>query len=118
MTTSTTEIRLADAVGVHVTDEVLTVDLSDGRSVSVPTAWFPRLANATSSERDNWRFIGTGQGLHWPDLDEDLSVEGILAGRASARARGRWSGGWSSAGAGCLLQCWTSCSPTPTHPLS
>ena len=93
MTTSTTEIRLADAVGVHVTDELLTVELSDGRSVSVPTAWFPRLANATSAERDNWRFIGTGQGIHWSDLDEDLSVEGILAGRSSGesqRSLSRW----------------------------
>lgn len=76
-----------------MTDELLTVELSDGRSVSVPTAWFPRLANATSSERDNWRFIAAGQGIHWPDLDEDLSVEGILAGRSSGesqRSLERW----------------------------
>jgi hypothetical protein len=93
MSTSTTELRLADAIDVRVTDEALTVDLSDGRSVSIPTAWFPRLANGTPAERGNWRLIGTGQGIHWPDLDEDISVEGLLAGRPSGesqRSLRRW----------------------------
>jgi hypothetical protein len=93
MSTSTTEIRLADAVDVRITDEALTVDLSDGRSVSVPTAWFPRLAGGTPAERRNWRLIGTGQGIHWPELDEDISVEGLLAGRPSGesqRSLQRW----------------------------
>jgi hypothetical protein len=93
MSISTTEIHLADAVDVRVTDETLTVNLSDGRSVSVPTAWFPRLVSGTRAERGNWRLIGTGQGIHWPDLDEDLSVEGLLAGRPSGesqRSLQRW----------------------------
>jgi hypothetical protein len=93
MSTSTTELRLADVTDVHITDEILTVDLSDGRSVSVPTAWFPRLTNGTPAERSNWRLIGTGQGIHWPDLDEDISVENLLAGHPSGesqRSLHRW----------------------------
>ena len=68
---------------VDVTDDTLTADLSDGRTISVPLAWYPRLVHATPHERRNWRRIGGGAGIHWPDLDEDLSVEGLLAGRAS-----------------------------------
>ena len=58
----------------------LIVDLADGRSISVPLAWFPRLLHATSQERDNWEVAGAGYGIHWPDVDEDLSVEGLLRG--------------------------------------
>lgn len=93
MSISTTELRLADVTDVHITDEALTVDLSDGRSVSVPAAWFPRLSSGTPAERSNWRLIGTGQGIHWPDLDEDISVEGLLAGHPSGesqRSLSRW----------------------------
>ncbi|MDX2179427.1 MAG: DUF2442 domain-containing protein [Bryobacteraceae bacterium] len=61
----------------------LTVDLADGRTITVPLAWFPRLAHGTAAELANWRFIGGGEGIHWPDLDEDIQVSGLLAGRRS-----------------------------------
>jgi hypothetical protein len=67
-------------VGVSVNDEALTVDLADGRRISVPLAWYPRLLRARPAERKNWRFLGGGIGIHWPDVDEDLSVEGLLRG--------------------------------------
>ncbi len=80
----TTDIR---ASGVRFGADVLEVDFSDGRSLSVPLAWFPRLMAGTSRERANWRPVGGGVGLHWPDLDEDISVEGLLAGRGSAESQ-------------------------------
>ena len=64
-----------------ITEDTLTVDLADGRTISVPLAWYPRLQNGSRKERSNWRMIGKGEGIHWPDLDEDLSVEGMLRGR-------------------------------------
>jgi hypothetical protein len=66
-----------------LTDDTLSVDLSDGRSISVPIAWFPRLLHSTEQERNNWRLIGKGQGIHWEDIDEDISIEGLLAGKPS-----------------------------------
>ena len=87
------DYRHALAAGVAVTDDTLTVDLVDGRTVSVPLAWYPRLAHANVAERDNWRLIGQGEGVHWGDLDEDISVEGLLAGRASGESQSsldRW----------------------------
>jgi hypothetical protein len=87
MSSSQRESRRAEAVKVAVTDDTLTVDLVDGRTVSVPLAWYPRLAHATMPERDNWRVIGRGEGIHWADLDEDVSVEGLLEGRASAESQ-------------------------------
>ena len=66
------------AQNVHVNAESLTVDLSDGRKISVPLGWYPRLEHANAEERVNWRLIGKGHGIHWPDLDEDISVEGLL----------------------------------------
>ena len=71
---------------VQVTDSTLRVDLEDGRSVSVPLAWYPRLLHGTARERRTWRPCGAGQGIHWPLLDEDLSVDGILAGRRSGES--------------------------------
>jgi len=68
------------ALKVSVTGDVLRVHLSDGRRLAVPTAWYPRLAHGTPRERSHWRLIGQGAGIHWPDLDEDISVEGLLAG--------------------------------------
>jgi hypothetical protein len=70
-----------------VTAESLSVDLTDGRTMSVPLAWFPRLVHGTSDERSHWELIGRGVGIHWPDLDEDISLEGILAGRASGESQ-------------------------------
>lgn len=72
---------------VTVTEDTLTADLSDGHTISVPLAWYPRLVHATPKERRNWRLVGGGAGIHWPDLDEDLSVEGLLAGRASGESQ-------------------------------
>ena len=69
---------MPEAERVEVTDDTLMADLSDGRTISVPLAWYPKLVHATHAERRNWRLIGVGQGIHWPDLDEDISVEGLL----------------------------------------
>jgi hypothetical protein len=69
-----------------VTPDVLGVALDDGRIIAVPLAWFPRLLNGTEEERSRARLIGQGEGLHWPDLDEDVSVEALLAGRPSAES--------------------------------
>lgn len=71
------DIRVA---GVRVTEDDLVVELYDGRTISVPLAWYPRLANATPEARSNVEIAGAGYGLHWPDLDEDLSTEGLLRG--------------------------------------
>jgi len=81
------EINIAAAQNVAVTKDALTVELSDGRSVSVPLAWFPRLQHGTSAERNNWRLIGRGAGIHWPDLDEDISVENVLLGQPSGESQ-------------------------------
>jgi hypothetical protein len=67
-------------IEVACTEDKLIVDLADGRSISVPLAWYPRLLHATPLERDNWQIAGAGFGIHWPDVDEDLSVEGLLRG--------------------------------------
>jgi Protein of unknown function (DUF2442) len=74
-------------------DEAPMVDLADARTITVPLAWFPRLAHGTPAERANWRLIGGGVGIHWPDLDEDISVESLLAGRRSGETQAslrRW----------------------------
>jgi hypothetical protein len=78
---------------VVVTEEALVVDLVDGRTITVPLAWYPRLAHGSPTERSRWRFIGEGEGIHWPELDEDISVDGLLAGRRSGETQaslGRW----------------------------
>jgi hypothetical protein len=93
MTSSLTEIAVAAATNVEVTEDTLTVDLSDGRTISVPLAWYPRLVHGTVEERSDWRLIGRGEGIHWPQLDEDISVEGLIAGRPSGesqRSLARW----------------------------
>jgi hypothetical protein len=79
-------IREAQAQRLTVTEDSLTVDLVDGRTIAVPLAWFPRLAHAKPEERANWHLIGRGSGIHWPDIDEDISVESLLAGRRSAES--------------------------------
>ena len=83
MSTSERELRPAAARSVRVTEDELTADLDDGRTITVPVGWFPRLAHGTAAERANWRLIARGEGIHWPDLDEDISVESLLAGRRS-----------------------------------
>ncbi len=71
--------------GVSFTADALCVSLMDGRTISVPLAWFPRLLNATESQRLNWKIAGGGYGIHWPDIDEDLSTEGLLRGAPSPK---------------------------------
>jgi hypothetical protein len=78
-----TEPREARAQSVSVSEDTLTVDLQDGRTVAVPIAWYPRLSHGSGEERGNWRLIGDGLGIHWPDLDEDISIEGLLLGYPS-----------------------------------
>lgn len=80
---SSIELSEARAQRVSLTDVALVVDLVDGRIVSVPLGWYPRLSHGSPAERAHWRLIGEGEGIHWPDLDEDISVEGLLAGRRS-----------------------------------
>lgn len=86
MSTLAIEIETPLAETVAVTEDTLSVDLSDGRTILVPLAWFPRLTYATREERNNWELIGKGQGIHWKDIDEDISVEGLLLGRASGES--------------------------------
>lgn len=95
MTTSPlpTDTSEARAQRVSLTEDALAVDLVDGRTITVPLTWYPRLAHGTPEERANWRFIGEGEGIHWPQLDEDISIEGLLAGRRSGETQAslrRW----------------------------
>ncbi len=71
--------------GVEVTDDTLTVALHDGRTIAVPLVWYPRLAKASVSQRNNWQVAGGGYGIHWPEIDEDLSTEGLLRGAPAPR---------------------------------
>lgn len=87
MSTSGTELREALAQSVNISDDALVVDLTDGRTITMPLVWFPRLAHGTATERANWRFIRGGEGVHWPELDEDISVESLLAGRRSGETQ-------------------------------
>jgi len=72
---------------IVITAGTLTVDLNDGRSILVPLVWYPRLLHGTTEERNNWRLIGNAEGIHWPDLDEDISVENLLAGKPSGESQ-------------------------------
>jgi hypothetical protein len=93
MSISASEIGDARAAEVRVTDDELIVGLQDARTISVPLGWYPRLLHGTPAERARWRLIGGGTGVHWDDLDEDISVAGLLAGRASVETQeslGRW----------------------------
>jgi len=87
MTTLAVNLDLPYAEGVKVTEDTLNVDLSDGRTISVPLSWFPRLVYASREQRNNWRLIGRGHGIHWDDIDEDISVEGLIAGRPSGESQ-------------------------------
>ncbi len=87
MSSSPIEIVVPAATNVVVTDDTLTVDLSDGRTISVPLAWYPRLVHASEKERATWRLVGRGEGIHWPALDEDISVEGLIAGKPSGESQ-------------------------------
>jgi hypothetical protein len=90
MSTSTADVPVKD---IAITENNLTVSLVDGRTITVPLEWFPRLVHATAAERKNWRLIGKGEGLHWPELDEDINIQDLLLGRRAAESRSsfeRW----------------------------
>ena len=87
MSISVIEIERPLAQSALLTQAAISVDLLDGRTISAPLAWYPRLANDTPAERDNWRLIGRGEGIHWPDLDEDISVTNILSGKPSGESQ-------------------------------
>ena len=74
------------AVSVNVTDDCISVELDDGRTLSVPLSWYPRLAHATQAERSRWEFWGNGYAIEWPAVDEHISIEGLLAGRRSGES--------------------------------
>jgi hypothetical protein len=79
-------LSLPRIVNVTVTDDTLMVDLEDGRTISVPVSWYPRLAYGSPEERANFQISGAGYGIHWPDLDEDIGVEGLLLGKKSSES--------------------------------
>lgn len=83
MNISANELNQPAATHVSVSETTIDIKLSDGRSLSVPIAWYPRLQHGAAAERDNWTLIGSGLGIHWPDLDEDISVEALVAGNPS-----------------------------------
>ncbi len=87
MATTAIQIEVPCAVDARLTDDTLSVDLNDGRTISVPLGWYPRLVEASPAERERWRLIGGGEGIHWEDLDEDISIEGLVAGRASGESQ-------------------------------
>ena len=80
-------LEIPQAQNVVVTDDALTVNLSDGRTISVPLAWYPRLLHSTANERNNWRFLGGNDGIHWPDIDEDISIKNIILGKSSGESQ-------------------------------
>ena len=87
MSTFVTEVQGARAQQVVVTTDTLSVDLTDGRTIAVPLAWYPRLVHGTPAERSHWRLLGQGEGIHWPEIDEDISVANLLAGKASGESQ-------------------------------
>lgn len=87
MSSSTASVREATATSVTIRDDTLTVELTDGRTISAPTAWYPRLVHATPTERKTWRLLGGGRGIHWPALDEDISIANLLGGKRSAESK-------------------------------
>ena len=88
MSTSMAEMsRGACAVSVKVTRDTLSVELADGRTIAAPLGWYPRLESATAEERKTWRLIGDGNGIHWPAIDEDISVANLLAGQPSTESQ-------------------------------
>lgn len=93
MTISRAEPRIVAIESVAVTADDLITDFEDGRRISLPLAWYPRLLQATPAERDNWRLVGNGEGVHWPDLDEDVSAENLILGQPSRESQAsfaRW----------------------------
>jgi len=87
MNTLAIEISKSLIESVSFTEDSLIADLSDGRTITLPLAWYPRLTHATATERESWRLIGRGEGIHWPELDEDVSIENIIIGRPSGETQ-------------------------------
>ena len=87
MNSSGSQFREAFALSVSVSDDAVIADLADGRTITVPISWFPRLVHGTPAERANWRLIAGGEGIHWPNLDEDISVESLLFDRRSGESQ-------------------------------
>jgi hypothetical protein len=87
MSSFTVDTGSAVAVDVCVTADSVSVELADGRTIAAPLAWYPRLAHGTAKERKTWRFVGGGRGIHWPDLDEDISVANLLSGQPSGESQ-------------------------------
>jgi len=87
MSTLRTEMKTAKAQKVTITEDSIIVDLIDGRTISAPIAWYPRLLHGRPEERNNLRLIGRGEGIHWPDLDEDVSIQNLLAGKPSGESQ-------------------------------
>lgn len=93
MTSSPIDVRTPKAQRAEVGDDSLIVDLADGRTLVVPLGWYPRLVHATTVERADWVLLGRGSGIHWPRLDEDISIEDLIAGRPSGESQeslARW----------------------------
>ena len=87
MTISEIEAQEVRALQLRLTAETLTLELSDGRQLSVPLDWYPRLIYASQTERENWVLFGDGSSIHWPDLDDDIGVDGLLAGKPSGESK-------------------------------
>jgi Protein of unknown function (DUF2442) len=87
MSSSVVESREVLAANVVVSEDTLSVELADGRTIAAPLAWYPRLAHGTHEERSTWRLIGGGHGIHWPSLDEDISISNLLAGQPSSESQ-------------------------------
>ncbi len=88
MTSLTIELlEIPKIQNLNITDDTLSVDLSDGRTISVPLAWYPRLLNASETERHNWRTISNGEGIHWEQLDEDISTKNLILGQPSGESQ-------------------------------
>ena len=101
MSSSVVEVREPLATRVEVSEDTLSVELADGRTIAVPLAWYPRLAHGSAGERGSWRLLGGGRGIHWPALDEDISVANLLAGRPSAESQSsfkKWLAGRAKPG--------------------
>lgn len=96
MSSSAEQVEMPRAVSVSSSDDELTVQFTDGRSISVPLSWYPRLEHATREERQVWELIGDGTGIHWPTVDEDISVVSLLRGLPSNESQAslrRWLAG-------------------------
>ena len=99
MSTSIDSLRSPGAVRVEVTEDTLVVELEDGRTLSVPISWYPRLEHAARAERASWKLIGSGTGIHWESIDEDISVHALIAGKASSESQASLKSWLSTRGA-------------------